>query len=75
MWKYYNDVGSKLGQLLKIDTCTSTTTRGRYARICIEVLLERPLKTHRNIGNHRQSLLYKGISILCTSCGHLGHLI
>ncbi|XP_019234876.1 PREDICTED: uncharacterized protein At4g02000-like [Nicotiana attenuata] len=68
-------VGSKLGHLLKIDTCTSATTRGRYARICIEVPLERPLKTYINIGNHRQDLLYEGINILCTSCDHLGHTI
>uniref|UniRef100_A0A1U7WXE9 Uncharacterized protein LOC104228581 n=1 Tax=Nicotiana sylvestris TaxID=4096 RepID=A0A1U7WXE9_NICSY len=39
-------VGNKLGKLLKIDTCTSTTSRGRYARICIEVPLEQPLKSH-----------------------------
>ncbi|XP_019238197.1 PREDICTED: uncharacterized protein LOC109218299 [Nicotiana attenuata] len=28
-------VGRKLGKLLKVDTCTSATLRGRYARICI----------------------------------------
>lgn len=36
-------VGNKLGKLLKIDTCTSSTTRGRYAQICIEVPIESPL--------------------------------
>lgn len=66
-------VGSKLGQLLKIDTCTSTTTRGRYAGICIEVPLEKPLKTHLNIGHHRQQLLYEGLNLLCTHCGRFGH--
>ncbi|XP_009802092.1 uncharacterized protein At4g02000-like [Nicotiana tabacum] len=66
-------IGSKLGRLLKIDTCTSSTTRGRYARIYIEVPLEKPLKTHLYIGNHRQTLLYKGLNILCTSCGGFGH--
>ncbi|XP_019250929.1 PREDICTED: uncharacterized protein LOC109229834 [Nicotiana attenuata] len=66
-------VGSKLGRLLKIDTCTSSTTRGRYARICIEVPLEKPLKTHLYLGNHRQSLLYEGLNLLCTYCGRFGH--
>ncbi|XP_019244287.1 PREDICTED: uncharacterized protein LOC109224157 [Nicotiana attenuata] len=28
-------VGRKLGRLLKVDSCTSSTLRGRYARICI----------------------------------------
>lgn len=66
-------VGSKLGQLLKVDACTSSTTRGKYARICIEVPLEKPLKSHVLIGHHRQSLLYEGLNILCTSCGRFGH--
>lgn len=35
-------IGSKWGVLLKINTCTSSTLRGRYARICIQVPLETP---------------------------------
>lgn len=46
-------IGSKLGALLKIDTCTSSTQQGRYARICIQVPLEIPLKTQVTIGNHQ----------------------
>lgn len=66
-------VGSKLGKLLKIDTCNSTTTRERYAHICNEVLLEWPLKIHIHIGNHRQTLSYEGLNMLCTHCGRFGH--
>lgn len=66
-------VGSKLGKLLKIDTCTSTATRGRYARICIEVAIEKPLKTHVFIGSHKQIIHYEGLNLLCVSCGRLGH--
>ncbi|KAF3676202.1 hypothetical protein FXO37_05447 [Capsicum annuum] len=29
-------VDAKIGILLKIDTCTSTTYRGRYARLCVQ---------------------------------------
>lgn len=56
-----------------VDTCTSSTTRGRYARICVEVPLDQPLKTHVYFGNHRQTILYEGLNMLCTSCGRLGH--
>lgn len=38
-------VGNKLGNLLIFDACTSSTTRGRYARICIKIPLAKPLKT------------------------------
>lgn len=68
-----NKIGSKLGQLLKVDTCTSSTTRGRYSRICIEVPLEKPPKTHIYIGNHKQILLYEGLNLLCIKCGRFGH--
>lgn len=66
-------VGSKFGHLLKVDTCTSTTTMGRYARICIELPLEKTLKTHVHIGHHMQILLYEGLNLLCTNCGGFGH--
>lgn len=32
-------IGNSLGTLLKIDACTSSTLRGRYARLCIQVSL------------------------------------
>ncbi|XP_075078982.1 uncharacterized protein LOC142164657 [Nicotiana tabacum] len=67
-------VGSKLGKLLKIDSCTSSTSWGRYARICIEVPLEKPLKTHVNIGHHRQIIQYEGLNLICMLCGRFGHI-
>lgn len=67
-------VGNKLGKLLKIDTCTSSTYKGRYARICIEVPLEIPLKSHVFIGNYHQQILYEGLNMLCVCCGRIGHI-
>lgn len=55
-------VDSKLGKLLKVDTCTTFTTRGIYARICIKVPLEKQLKTHVHLGNHKQVILYEGLN-------------
>lgn len=67
-------IGSKLGRLLKIDTCTSATLRGRYARICVEVPIGIPVKTHITIGRHKHNLFYEGADILCKTCGRLGHI-
>ncbi|KAG5605846.1 hypothetical protein H5410_027338 [Solanum commersonii] len=36
-------IGKKLGKFLKIDSCTSVTLQGRYARICVQVPLGQPL--------------------------------
>lgn len=66
-------LGNKEGKLLKIDACTSITTRGRYDRICVEVPLDKILKTHIYIGTHKQIILYEGLNLLCINCGRLGH--
>lgn len=66
-------VGSKLGKLLKVDTCTTTAIRGRYARICIEVALEKPLKTHIHIDNRKQAIQNEGLNLLRTDYGRYGH--
>lgn len=62
-----------MGTLLKIDTCTASTTRGRYARLCVQVPLDQPLQHHVYIGCHKQAIHYKGFNLLCTPCGRLGH--
>ncbi|XP_019235961.1 PREDICTED: uncharacterized protein LOC109216271 [Nicotiana attenuata] len=66
-------VGRKLGKLLKIDKCTSSTLRGRYACICIQVPLETPVETSVIIGDHKQAVIYEGEGTLCTICGRIGH--
>ncbi|XP_075080001.1 uncharacterized protein At4g02000-like [Nicotiana tabacum] len=66
-------VGRKLGKLLKIDQYTSSTLRGRYARICIQVPLETPVETSVIIGDHKQAVIYEGEGTLCIVCGRIGH--
>ncbi|KAM3394935.1 hypothetical protein P3S68_003939 [Capsicum galapagoense] len=66
-------IGNKISTLLKIDNCTSSTSRGRYARLCVQVPLEHPLQHHVYIGTHKQLILYEGANSLCTKCGRLGH--
>lgn len=66
-------IGRKLGGLLKIDAYTSATLRGHYARTCIQVSLNIPVKKSVKIENHRQKIVYEGKGTLCTGCGCLGH--
>lgn len=66
-------VGQKVGNLLKIYACTSTTTRERYAHLCVQVLMEHPLVHHVYIGSHKQVIHYDGFNLLFTTCGQLGH--
>ncbi|KAH0642619.1 hypothetical protein KY285_033493 [Solanum tuberosum] len=66
-------IGNKLGKLVKTDVCTSATLRERYARICIKVPVEHPVRSHIPIGNLKQKIIYEGDGILCLSCGRVGH--
>ncbi|KAK4721945.1 hypothetical protein R3W88_012178 [Solanum pinnatisectum] len=42
---------NKIDRLVKIDVCTSATLRGRYARICVEVPVEKAVRSHIHMGN------------------------
>ncbi|XP_019255120.1 PREDICTED: uncharacterized protein LOC109233709 [Nicotiana attenuata] len=66
-------IGNSIGKLLRVDACTSSTIRGRYARLCVQVPLDQPVQTAIQIGSHIQQLLYEGENFLCKACGRLGH--
>lgn len=62
-------VGNSVGKLLKIDTCTSSTLRGRYARICVQVQIEISITTNTTIVTQNQTIVYEGEEILCMGYG------
>lgn len=66
-------IGQALGTVLRVDMHTSMEARGKYARICIQVNMSKPLITTLQIGQHYQPLAYEGVNKLCFSCSYLGH--
>lgn len=71
--KILEKIGNEIGWLRKIDVCTSTTLRGRYARLCVELPLEVPVQPFIYVGHHKQAIHYEGENFLCKNCGRLGH--
>lgn len=67
------EIGSALGLVLRIDSFTATGSRGSYARLCIQVDLDKPLIYTIKIGRLKQRVMYEGISSLCFCCGRTGH--
>ncbi|KAL0013453.1 hypothetical protein SO802_000522 [Lithocarpus litseifolius] len=67
------EIGSTIGTVLRINTHTALESRGRYARICVQIDVEKPLITVLLIGNFEQPVIYEGIHRLCFSCGRIGH--
>ena len=56
------EIGNAIGPVLRIDATTASGTRGRYARICVQVDLAKPLVRRVFIGRFGQEVLYEGIS-------------
>nr|KYP46502.1 hypothetical protein KK1_031907 [Cajanus cajan] len=74
----YNDrflwrVGNKPGSMLKIDKLTSIHSRGKLARICVEINLNRKLISMINVMGHIIKLEYEGLHAICFNCGRYGH--
>jgi len=67
-------IAKGLGKPIKVDCTTLKVERARFARICVEVNLNKPLKGTVMINGERYCVSYEGISTICSSCGMYGHL-
>ena len=66
-------IGSDLGPVLRVDVNTATGTRGRFARICIQLDIKKPLARTIRVGKAKVAVIYEGIGLLCFFCGKIGH--
>ncbi|KAI3835922.1 hypothetical protein MKX03_029299, partial [Papaver bracteatum] len=48
-------------------------TRGRFARLCIEIDLDQPLKPIIQVGRSKQHVEYENITNICFKCGKINH--
>lgn len=76
--EYYNaevllQIGKSIGTMLRVDTHTASESRGRFARLCVQVNVTKPLVTAILIGKFEQPVCYEGIHHLCFSCGRMDH--
>ena len=76
--EYYNaealhHIGKSIGNVLRVDTHTASETRGRFARLCVQIDVNKRLVTAILIGKFEQPVCYEGIQKLCFGCGRMGH--
>lgn len=64
-----------LGTPVKVDQTTLNFERARFARVCVEVNLSKPLKDTVKINGERYYVAYEGLSQICSGCGVYGHLV
>ncbi|KAL8143647.1 hypothetical protein V2J09_016679 [Rumex salicifolius] len=65
---------SGMGKPFMVDLRTIYTNRGRFARICVEQDLEKPLKGMVVINGERYLVEYEGLPTICFDCDWYGHL-
>lgn len=79
LWK----LGNKVGKTLKVDVHTirenknggelNTTEIGRFARISVELNLNKMFIPRVSIRNNTYRIEYEGLNLICFICGRYGH--
>ncbi|KAG7564109.1 Ribonuclease H domain [Arabidopsis suecica] len=64
-----------LGKPIRVDLTTLNFERARFARVCVEVNLAKPLKGTVVVNCERYYVAYEGLTNICSGCGVYGHLV
>lgn len=56
-----------------MDHTTQDVLRGKYAKVCVEVQLNRPLTPTISLAGKHFTIEYEGLHQICFSCGKYGH--
>ena len=69
------EISSAIGLVLRIGTHTASEARGHYARLCVQINLEKSLVRLFHISNLDQPVQYESLNSLCFSYGRVDHRI
>lgn len=62
-------IGKILGDVVKVDQLTIAQARGKFARVCVEVDLNKPLKPFVEVESEAYGVVYEGISMIALNVG------
>lgn len=65
--------GDEIGKTIKVDITTLATTRGRFAKVCIEIDLGKPLRSRCTMRGREWRLQYEGLHDMCYMCEKYRH--
>ncbi|CAN0904379.1 hypothetical protein LINGRAHAP2_LOCUS23067 [Linum grandiflorum] len=66
-------IASRIGHPIRVDRATQEGARGKYARVCVEVDLTKPLLSKYTIEGKTYLISYEGLNDLCTTCDKYGN--
>ncbi|XP_020236520.1 uncharacterized protein LOC109816067 [Cajanus cajan] len=64
-----------IGKPVKVDLNTLNMTRGRFARVCVEINLNEPVVGRFFLNGVWYNVEYERLHLLCSSCGCYGHVL
>ncbi|KAI9128059.1 hypothetical protein K1719_001052 [Acacia pycnantha] len=71
--KFLLNLGNVIGKAIKLDIHTAQRARGKFARMCVELDLTKPLVPEFEIEGQVLSIVYESLGMLCNKCGRFGH--
>ncbi|XP_016186131.1 uncharacterized protein LOC107627827 [Arachis ipaensis] len=76
--EYYDEemlkkIGNVIGQTMKVDVNTAEKSRGKFARLCVQLDLTAPLVAQYSINGVKYGVEYEGLYNICFACGMVGH--
>ena len=71
--KVLQKLGQLVGNVIKIDSNTASSSRGRFARLAVSISLTKPLVSQFELDGKIQKVEYEGLPIICYECGCYGH--
>ncbi|CAN1824962.1 hypothetical protein LINPERHAP1_LOCUS30969 [Linum perenne] len=66
-------IGNFIGKTVRVDLATTIGARGRYARVCVEVDVTKPLLGKYMIEDKELKIEYESLENMCYDCGFYGH--
>ncbi|KAK9177684.1 hypothetical protein WN943_026873 [Citrus x changshan-huyou] len=68
-------LGEVVGRVIRIDYNTEAAKRGKFARVAVEICLNKPLVSQFQLNGKIQRIEYEGLPTICFECGKYGHTV
>lgn len=65
-------IGDEIGKTIKVENTTLAISWGKFARVCVELDLGKPLLASYRLRMREWRLQYESLHDLCFSCGKYG---
>ncbi|KAI9079784.1 hypothetical protein K1719_038405 [Acacia pycnantha] len=71
--KFLLSLRNSIGKAIRLDVHTTQRTRGKFARMCVELDLTKPLIPEFSVEGQTLSVVYESLGVLCQHRGRVGH--